>query len=48
MDYDMPQLDFLDERCVLCSAKLNFVSREMKGTSRGISKDMALDKFNSR
>ena len=35
----------LDERCVLCSRELNyFVSSEMEG----MSKDMALDKFNSR
>ena len=29
---------------VLCSGELNFVSREMEG----MSKDMDLDKFNSR
>ena len=34
----------LDERGVLCSGKLNFVSKKMEG----MSKDMALDKFNSR
>ena len=34
----------LDERCTLCSRGLNFVSSEMEG----MSKEMALDKFNSR
>ena len=34
----------LDEGCVLCSRELNFVLSEMEG----MSKDMALDKFNSR
>ena len=33
----------LDERCVLCSRELNFVSSEVEG----MSKDIALDKFNS-
>ena len=39
------QRDFVRrERCMLCSGELNFVSREMWG----ISKDMALNEFNSR
>ncbi len=43
MNYDS-SLTLLDERSVLCSGEMNFVSREMEG----MSKDMALDKFHSR